>query len=388
MAYITENRSGEYRSVLSGEFEYKAFEPKDMPPIPIINIYSDMLVLVGQSNRLLGILDGLSANIPNMNLFLTMYIRKEALLSSQIEGTQASLDDILDPAIEENVNLDVDEVINYIKAMDFAVERLKSLPLCNRFIREVHEKLLSGTRGREKNPGQFRTTQNWIGAQGCTLKTASFVPPSPEMMEKAMSALEAYINSADEIDPLIKIGLVHYQFETIHPFADGNGRIGRMLITLWLIERGLLKNPVLYISYYLKRNRAEYYDRLSLVRKKGEFEQWIRFFLQGVTETAEDAIESIKALNELHNRNINKINSIGGRIKNILRLFSYIEQNPIIDIQKTAAELNLSYNTVSKVANVLIENKILASVTNAKRNRCFAYEEYLNLLKKDTEAVK
>lgn len=207
-----------------------------------------------------------------------MYIRKEALLSSQIEGTQATIDDILDPDIEENTNLDVSDVINYTKAMQYALRRLDELPLYNRLLKEIHIELMKGVRGQEKNPGEFRRSQNWIGPQGGSLKNAVFVPPAKEQMEQSMSDMEKYINSEDKIDPLIKIGLVHYQFETIHPFLDGNGRIGRMIITLWLILKELLKNPVLYISYFFKRNRVEYYDRLMDVRLKGHFEEWIRFF--------------------------------------------------------------------------------------------------------------
>ena len=326
----------------------------------------------------------MSAKIPDIHLFVAMYVRKEALLSSQIEGTQATLDDILDPDVEENTNSDVADVINYIKAMQFATDILKELPICNRLFREIHAVLMDGVRGDDKNPGEFRRSQNWIGPQGCSLKDAVYVPPSPEIMDTAMSNLEKYLNSEDEIDALIKIGLAHYQFETIHPFLDGNGRIGRMLITLWLVEQKILKHPVLYISYYLKRNRLEYYDRLTEVRRKGNYEQWIKFFLKGIIASSEDAIKSIEAITRLNEQDVQRVKDISGRNKTIIKLFEYLGKNPIIDIAKTAKELGLQFNTVAKAVERLEAIGILKQVNNAKRNRYFAYDEYLKILKKDT----
>lgn len=214
----------------------------------------EIIFLLVKANRTLGILDALSSRIPNINLFVSMYVRKEALLSSQIEGTQATLDDILDPELENNTNSNVADVINYIKAVWYATNRLQELPLCNRLLREIHKVLLEDMRGGEKNPGEFRYSQNWIRSQGSTLKNATYIPPNPDDMEIAMSDLEKFINCEDDLDALIKIALIHYQFETIHPFLDGNGRIGRLLITLFLREKQLLNYPTLYISYFLKRN--------------------------------------------------------------------------------------------------------------------------------------
>ena len=246
------NRSGEYVSNLSGKLEYNSFRPAKLPPIPPIQPDEEMLALLLDANKKVSLLDGLAARIPDMDLFVAMYVRKEALVSSQIEGTQCTLEDILDPNLDTNTNIDVSEVVNYIKAMEFAVEQLNTLPLCNRLIKETHAVLLQGVRGAEKTPGEFRTSQNWLGSPGSTLKNARYIPPNVQDMNIAMSDLEKYINSEDSLDTLIRAALIHYQFETIHPFLDGNGRIGRLLIALFLMQTQTLRFPVLYISCYLK----------------------------------------------------------------------------------------------------------------------------------------
>ncbi|MEX1028542.1 MAG: Fic family protein [Paenibacillaceae bacterium] len=317
-------------------------------------------------------------------IIVAMYVRKEALLSSQIEGTQATLDDILDPDIKENTNLEVQDVVNYIKAVQFAVTRLDELPLCNRLLKEIHIVLMEGVRGQDKNPGEFRRSQNWIGPQGGSLKNAIYIPPTLEIMEQAMSELEKFMNVEDALDPLLKIGLIHYQFETIHPYLDGNGRIGRMLITLWMMLHGLLKYPVLYISYYLKRNRVEYYDRLMDVRHKGHYEQWVRFFLNGIVASAEDACETIQVISKLNIANAAKIAALPRRNKTLIQLFDYVQRNPIIDIAKTSAALGVQYNTVAKAVDTLVNLEILEQVNTNKRNRRFMYAEYLDVLRKGT----
>ena len=251
------NRAGREKHNMSGEAAYTSFVPAPLPPEPPLELDADTLAVLVRANRQLAALEGIAARIPNMPLFVSMYVRKEALMSSQIEGTQATLEDVLDPLLEDNTNRNVADVVNYIKATDYAVRRLDSLPLCNRLLRETHAVLMEGVRGQEKYPGEFRRSQNWIGGQGSSLKTARYIPPSPEDMEIAMSDLEKYINAEDGQDDLIRAALIHYQFETIHPFLDGNGRIGRLLITLYLMERRLLTSPALYISYFLKRNRVE-----------------------------------------------------------------------------------------------------------------------------------
>lgn len=375
-------RSGEYISNLSGEAMYKSFRPAPLPPV--IDMDNEMVSLLTSATKALATLDTLSSYIPNMNLFVSMYVRKEALLSSQIEGTQATLEDVLDPLIEKNANQNVADVVNYIKATEFALERMNTLPLCNRLIKETHEVLMSGVRGQEKNPGEFRTSQNWIGAAGSSLKNARYIPPNPEDMINAMSDLEKYINSDDSLDLLIQAALLHYQFETIHPFLDGNGRVGRLLITLFLMEKKVLNSPALYISYYLKKNRIEYYDRMSEVRNKDNYEQWIKFFLNAIKDSADESVETIKKLSELHDANIKKIDAMGRAAKNARAVFDYLEQNPIIDIGKTAEELNLAFSTVSLAVNRLVDAGILIQTNNANRNRVFAYEDYLAILRKDT----
>ena len=257
-----QNRSGSFVTNLSGDAEYRSFRPAPLPPSPPVELDNEATSLLIEANRKVALLDGLSSRIPNMDLFVAMYVRKEALVSSQIEGTQCTLDDVLDPNIETNINGDVSDVVNYIKAAEYAVNRLNTLPLCNRLIKETHSVLLSGVRGSEKTPGEFRYSQNWIGGQGSTLKNARYIPPNPQDMKDAMSDLEKYLNAEDSLDPLIKAALIHYQFETIHPFLDGNGRVGRLLITLFLMETHILSTPSLYISCYLKSNRIEYYDRM------------------------------------------------------------------------------------------------------------------------------
>lgn len=376
-------KSGVLISNLSGEAEYKSFRPTALPPK--IELDAEMISALTGATKAIATLDTLSSYIPNMNLFVSMYVRKEALLSSQIEGTQATLEDVLDPLIEKNANQNVVDVINYIHATEYALNRLESLPLCNRLIKETHAILMEGVRGQEKNPGEFRISQNWIGAAGSTLKTARYIPPCPEDMIQAMSDLEKYMNAEDDtLDVLIQAALIHYQFETIHPFLDGNGRIGRLMITLFLMEKKLLQTPALYISYYLKQNRIEYYDRMSEVRKKDNYEQWIKFFLRAVKESSEDAANTILELSKLHEKNVGIINGMGRASKTGIRLFSYLEQNPIIDIKKTAGELGMAFSTISSTVNRFVESSILTQANNTSRNRVFAYTDYLEILRKDT----
>ena len=378
------NRAGREKHNMSGEAAYTSFVPAPLPPKPPLELDTDTLTVLVRANRQLAALEGIAARIPNMPLFVSMYVRKEALMSSQIEGTQATLEDVLDPLLEANTNCNVADVVNYIKATDYAVKRLDTLPLCNRLLRETHAVLMEGVRGQEKYPGEFRRSQNWIGGQGSSLKTARYIPPSPEDMEIAMSDLEKYINADDGQDDLIRAALIHYQFETIHPFLDGNGRIGRLLITLYLMERRLLTSPALYISYFLKRNRVEYYDRMSEVRRSGNYEQWVRFFLKAVEECAKDAIETIDKLNALHEKDSATVSVMGRAAKNAALVFAYLEANPIIDIGKTAQALGLSFNTVSAAVKRLAEAGILTQTEAANRNRTFAYEAYLEILRNGT----
>jgi len=380
-------RSGYWKNNLSGDASFKSFVPAALPPEPMISLDRENLILLIEANKRLSLLDGLSSRIPNVNMFISMYVRKEALMSSQIEGTQATLEDILDPMIDENANLNVAEVINYIKTTEFAIKRLRELPLCNRLICETHAMLMEGLRGQEKTPGEFRRSQNWIGGLGSTPKTARYIPPAPEDMRNAMHDLEHYMNN-DELlgglDMLIQAALIHYQFETIHPFLDGNGRIGRLLVLLFLMDKKVISSPALYISYSLKRNRAEYYDRMMSVREKGDYEQWIWFFLTAVLEASNDAIETIDELVSLHDKNTLLIQKMGRSAKTALHLFKYLEKNPIIEIKKTAVAFGMAFNTVSGAVNKLCETGILIQANKAQRNRIFLYKEYLDILRNGT----
>jgi len=380
-----QNRAGNWKKNLTGELSFLSFVPAPLPPDPPIALSDELSGLLSDANRQIAKLDAMAAFIPDVNLFVSMYVRKEALMSSQIEGTQATLEDILDPAVEQNTNRNVADVINYVKAIEFSTQRLRELPLCNRLLKETHAILMEGVRGQEKNPGEFRRSQNWIGGQGSTLKNARYIPPAPTDMETAMSDLEKYMNEDNQQDLLIQAALIHYQFETIHPFLDGNGRIGRLLILLFLMEKKLLVKPALYISYFLKKNRVEYYDRMTEVRIKGNYEQWIRFFLDALVQSASDASETIMKLLSLHEKNSGMLNARARNSKHLLTLFSYVESNPIINIQKTAKALGLSYGGASGAVKRLTEAGILVRMNGNRRNRIFAYQAYLDILREGTE---
>ncbi len=378
------NKAGKYVSNMAGEAAYQSFRPAELPPDPALEISDDILRLLLEASRNLQKLNTASQLIPNTELFVSMYVRKEALLSSQIEGTQCTLEDVLDPELDIRANLDVADVINYIKATQFALEQLNRLPICNRLLKETHAVLMEGVRGQEKNPGEFRRSQNWISPAGCSLKDARYIPPNVEDMKEAMSGLERYINENKDYDALIQAALIHYQFETIHPFLDGNGRIGRLLILLYLMKEKLLTKPVIYVSYFLKKNQVEYYDRISEVRRSGNYEQWVRFFLEAVSAAAADAVKSIEQLSELHEQSLALLPKAKRSKDNVRAVFDYLEQHPIIDIKRTAIALDVSYNTVSSAVKKLVELAILRETTNAARNRVFVYEKYLAILRSNT----
>ena len=381
-----DTRAGYERQNLTGELAYSSFVPCSLPPNPPVELDAEGVELLVAAHRQLALLEGLAARIPNMELFVSMYVRKEALLSSQIEGTQATLEDVLDPLVDVNANRDVVDVVNYIRATEFALRRRSELPLCCRLIREMHGVLMEDVRGQEKYPGEFRRTQNWIGGAGSTLKNARYIPPNVEDMNAAMSALETYMNAEDTLDPLIRTALVHYQFETIHPFLDGNGRIGRLLITLFLMEQNLLSTPALYISYFLKQNRIEYYDRMTEVRRTGDYEQWILFFLRAVAVSAADAVAAIDDLHALHEKNVTVLTDGTNKKQRttLTKLFSYLEAHPMIEVKKTAEALGISYNAVSRAVAVLIEKGILEQQAQAGKTRIYSYAEYLEILRGDT----
>lgn len=380
---LTKKRAGIYLAV--PKMEYKAYLPSKLQDIKIdlTSISASKLI---EANRLLSRLDAASTLLKNIDLFITSYVRKEALMSSQIEGTQTSLFDVFDPNAETNTNINVLDVVNYTAAINFAVSSLDKLPISNRLLKQTHRILLKHTRGGQQYIGEFRKSQNWIGSRGCGLKNAQYVPPAPSDMLNAMSDLEKYINQDEcDIDALIRVALIHYQFETIHPFIDGNGRIGRMLIVLYLIKEGLIKFPVFYISYFLKKNRFEYYYRLGEVRKSGNYEQWVNFFLDATIATCKDAIKTIELIGTLDQKNLTLLNKHGNNTTK--QIYYYLLAHPIIQVGKTAKDLKLGYNTVQRAIDKLVQWKILKKENTNKRNRVFSYRDYLDILEKDTENI-
>ena len=374
------NRAGHYEIVPLGIASYKAYIPSSLPPLPEIEMDAELISLLGKAHNVLGQLESTSKLLPDVKLFLGSYVRKEALLSSQIEGTQATLEDVLNSEVTAAVNLEVDDVINYVGALNFAIQKMESLPICNRLLCETHRVLLQGVRGQDKNPGEFRRSQNWIGAAGSTLQNARYIPPTPENMLICMGELEKFIHES-ELDVLIKTSLVHYQFETIHPFLDGNGRIGRMLIILMLMNERILSSPILYMSLFLKTNRIEYYDRLSEVRNKGNYEQWIKFFLQGVIITCEDSIFTIEQIHKIMDEDAAKIQKDTDTVKAV---FAYLKEHPIVNIGGTAKALGMAFNTVSTALKKLSAAGIVEEKTTKSRDRIFEYSRYLNILKSGT----
>lgn len=383
---LRNNRSGHINHQPTG---YDTFEPNNLPPNPAIKFDDEMQELLSIADRKLGRLDGITEILPNPELFVAMYVKKEALLSSQIEGTQASMVDILNTTDDtgQEKNLDnVKEVVNYVNAISYGLNRLDTLPLSLRLIREIHAVLLANVRGATKNPGEFRKTQNWIGPTGCTLSTASFVPPSPDEMQNAMDALEKFFYEEDHLPALIKIALIHAQFETIHPFLDGNGRMGRLLITFLLCQKKILSQPLLYISYYFKLNRGDYYDALNKVRFDGDWEQWVKFFLKGIAETSDEATNSAKAILSLQRDYSALLYEIDNGNSNYQRLLNALFENPIVSKKLISKLLNISEPTASTICNDFCKAGILVDITpEKKRYKKYKFDKYLNILQKGTE---
>jgi Fic family protein len=364
-------RAGQYIRQIEG---YRAFIPAPLPPDPPPGLDAETINLLSKADRALGRLDGVTSILPNPDLFVAMFVRQEAVLSSQIEGTQSTLEDVLQFELDEKgVDLpkDIGEVVNYVNAMNFGLGRLKDLPLCLRLIREIHGRLLQGVRGGEKTPGDFRRTQNWIGPAGCTLATASFVPPPVHEMHPALDNLERFLQDTESFPVLIHCALAHAQFETIHPFIDGNGRVGRLLITFLLCQREILHRPLLYLSFYLKAHRAEYYDRLTAIRQSGDWEGWIKFFLRGVFEVSQaatDTARKILVLREEHRL----------RVKH-QALLDYLFEQPLVSIHMVQQRLGCGFPTASKYVEQFAEEGILRETTGFQRNRRYRYDPYLTL---------
>lgn len=377
-------RSGRYVNQSTG---YRAFLPADLPPDPPVTMDAELLRLLSDADRALGRLDGVATVLPNPDLFVAMFVRQEAVLSSQIEGTQSTLQDILsyeaDQSDKSNPG-DVEEVVNYVAAMNHGLRRLPELPLSLRLIREIHERLLRDVRGSERTPGEFRRTQNWIGPTGCTLNTADFVPPPPHEMMTALGSLEKFIHDRESLPVLIQCGLIHAQFETIHPFLDGNGRVGRLLITFLLCERQILHRPLLYLSYYLKARRSEYYDRLTAIRSEGNWEAWLKFFLRGIYEvsiSATDAARQIMHLRETHRQLISEKFSSSG---NALKLHDRMFEVPTFSINAAKDVMGCAFATAASIVDQLQSLNIVREITGNERNRLYQYQPYVDVFQKLT----
>jgi Fic family protein len=380
MAQTQSPRSGRYIRQATG---YRAFVPNPLPPDPPIELSRELTEALSAADLAIGRLDGASGILPNPDLFVGMYVRQEAVLSSQIEGTQASLVDLLDYEVNEQslqTPKDVEEVVNYVAAMNYGLQRLAELPLSLRLLREIHGQLMSGVRGQERQPGEFRRTQNWIGAEGSTLNAASFVPPAPHDMNEALGHLELFLHERDH-PPLVRAGLVHAQFETIHPFLDGNGRVGRLLITFMLCEQQILAKPLLYLSHYLKLHRAEYYDRLQAVRTDGRWEEWLLFFLRGVKQVADQATATAKRIIALRERHRELLGHEGARSGSLLRALDVLFRQPIVNVAYLASQLDMTFAGANHLATRLVDLGILREVTGNRRNRRFAYSAYVELFR-------
>jgi Fic family protein len=385
------NRLGSYvTSSIAGE-TYKAFLPPALPPNPPLQLNEGHYDLMERANRALGRLDGVSALLPDTSLFLYFYVRKEALLSSQIEGTQSSFSDLLLFESKETPSVpieDVQEVSSYVAAMNHGLKRIRGdFPLSLRLLREVHKILLSKSRGANKGPGEFRRTQNWIG--GARPGNARFVPPPPEKVAELMGDLEKFLHDKPIRMPLlIKAALAHVQFETIHPFLDGNGRLGRLLITLLLCTEGALSEPILYLSLYFKTHRDEYYDLLQRVRTDGTWERWLEFFLTGVLETAEQATTSAKSILKLFDKDRAKIETLGRPAGSALRVHQYLQTKPIVSVATAAKAMAVSEPTVRTALAHLEKLRIVKEMTGRQRNRLFVYDRYLNILDEGTAPLR
>jgi len=382
---MQKNRAGRYVMQSAG---YRAYIPKSLPPMPPIKYNGELRNLLSEADRALAKLDGIATVLPNTELFIAMYVKKEALLSSQIEGTQASLEGVLkfeanlEPS--EDIN-EIKEVVNYIQAMNYGISRLQDIPMSNRLIKEIHEILIKGTRGTHKTPGEFRKTQNWLGPPGANLSEATFIPPPPGALMDLLFNLEEFIHQKDEIPPLIKISLIHAQFETIHPFLDGNGRVGRLLITFYLYWEKILSRPLLYLSFYLKKNRIEYYDSLMKIRLDGNWEGWLKFFLKGVKEVSEEAANSAKEiiilkdtlLKTLFDHKISSIYAVG--------FLNLIFSKPIITSENLIKELKVNKETANQIIKKFEKLKILKEISGKKRYKKYIFSEYINIIKRGTE---
>ena len=383
-------KTGRYEITSVGGERIRAFVPAPLPPKPALVLDGSLHQLFESAVLALGRLDGVTTLLSDKTLFLYTCVRKEAVLSSQIEGTQSSLSDLLLFELDEIPGVpldDVREVSNYVTALEHGLRRLnEGFPLSNRLIREIHEVLLSRGRGSSKDPGQFRRSQNWVG--GVRPGNAVFVPPPHTAVPDCMTALERFLHAGnDELPTLLRAGLAHVQFETIHPFLDGNGRVGRLLVTLLLCHAGVLREPLLYLSLYLKEHRDNYYELLNHVRRTGDWEAWLTFFLEGVKQTAEGAVSTAHRLSLMFQEDRSLIETTGRRAGSALRIYEAIKTQPILSLSAARRRSKLSFPTASSAMEVLVEHKIAREITGKHRGRLFVYNRYLSILSEGTEVT-
>lgn len=360
---------------------FKSFQPEFINK-PMLLDNMELLALLGKADRELGRLDMYSEYIPNIDLFISMHVLKEATQSSKIEGTQTNMEEALlerEDVPTEKRN-DWDEIQNYINALNGAVEELKNIPFSSRLIRQCHEMLMQGVRGEHKTPGQYRTSQNWIG--GASINDALFVPPVHTSVNELIGDLEKLVHNTDHYFPeLLKIALIHYQFETIHPFLDGNGRVGRLMITLYLVSKGILKQPVLYLSDFFERNKQLYYDNLTRVREKNDLVQWFKFFLVGIIETAQNGIKTFDNILKLQKQVEDKIQTLGSRSANAKKIINHLYLRPVINISNVREVTGVSVASAYKLIADLEKFKILKEITGSKRGKLYIFDDYLNLFR-------
>ena len=386
-----ETPSGNYILTSSVGEEVRAFVPDPLPPTPDLELTSEDHDLIEQANRALGRLDGVTTLLPDTQLFLYLYVRKEAVLSSQIEGTQSSLSDLLLYESDEVPGVPMDDVVevsNYVAALNHGLSRLdEGFPLSLRLLREIHGILLREGRGSEKEPGEFRRSQNWIG--GTRPGNATYVPPPPNKVMQCMGALEKFLHDDPVRMPtLLKAGLAHVQFETIHPFLDGNGRVGRLLITLLLCEEGALTKPILYLSLYFKTHRQQYYELPQQVRDDGAWNEWLRFFFRGVRETSNQAVEAARSILELFDEDRRTIrDNLGRAAGSALRVHEHLQENPVVTTRRAAEEISLSRPTITSALDNLQDLGIVREMTGKERYRVYAYDDYLDILDEGTEPL-
>jgi Fic family protein len=386
---LKRTRTGIYETTSVAGEAVKAFVPAPLPPVPPLDLQGEARAALDAALLALGRLDGVSSVLPDTHLLLYTYVRKEAVLSSQIEGTQSTLADLLLFELKETPGVPLDDVVdvsNYVRALEHGVKRIRGgFPLSNRLIREVHEILLSRGRGAGKNPGEFRRTQNWIG--GTRPGNAHFVPPPPNRVADAMGILEKFLHDAASPPVLLKAALWHVQFETIHPFLDGNGRVGRLFVTLLLCADGVLREPMLYLSLFLKQHRARYYELLDSVRGDGDWEAWIAFFCEGVASVSDGAVKTARRLLDMAEQDRGRLARLGRKAGSAAAVQTALLRTPVCTIPRLARRTGLTLPTIAKALDVLEDRKIVTETTGKKRNRVYRYDRYLEILNEGTEPL-